>query len=78
MIKTLRPVGNSLGLIIDRPILKLLGIDRKTQLRITTDGKILYIEPVVTDGSANTEPSSGRRTSPGSNASRPTGDTSGR
>ena len=47
MIKTLRPVGNSLGLIIDRPILELLGIDRRTQLRVTTDGKVLYIEPVA-------------------------------
>jgi hypothetical protein len=50
MIKTLRPVGNSLGLIIDRPILELLGIDRRTPLRITTDGKVLYIEPVAGGG----------------------------
>ena len=50
MIKTLRPVGNSLGLIIDRPILELLGIDRRTPLRVTTDGKVLYIEPVARDG----------------------------
>lgn len=50
MIKTLRPVGNSLGLIIDRPILEILGIDRQTPLRVTTDGKVLYIEPVGRDG----------------------------
>ena len=50
MIKTLRPVGNSLGLIIDRPILELLGIDRQTQLRLTTDGRVLHIEPVAPDG----------------------------
>ena len=50
MIKTLRPVGNSLGLIIDRPILDLLGIDPQTQLRVTTDGKVLYIEPIARDG----------------------------
>jgi antitoxin component of MazEF toxin-antitoxin module len=49
MIKTLSPIGNSLGLIIDRPILDLLGIGRETQLEITTDGKGLYIRPVETD-----------------------------
>jgi hypothetical protein len=64
MIKTLRPVGNSLGLIIDRPILKLLGIDRQTQLRLTTDGKILYIEPVARDGPGDAGPPSGRRAAP--------------
>ena len=59
MIKTLRPVGNSLGLIIDRPILELLGIDRQTRLRVTTDGKVLYIEPVASvagDGPDDTSP----------------------
>jgi antitoxin MazE len=65
MIKTLRPVGNSLGLIIDRPILDLLGIDRQTQLRVTTDGKVLYIEPVARDGPRDKElPSGQRRTAP--------------
>jgi antitoxin component of MazEF toxin-antitoxin module len=61
MIKTLRPVGNSLGLIIDRPILELLGIDRQTQLRVTTDGKVLFIEP-VTEGDINEGKSLGKRT----------------
>jgi antitoxin component of MazEF toxin-antitoxin module len=56
MIKTLRPVGNSLGLIIDRPILELLGIDRRTQLRLRTDGRVLYIEPVGRAGSGDTGP----------------------
>ncbi|MDQ6958721.1 MAG: AbrB/MazE/SpoVT family DNA-binding domain-containing protein [Mariprofundaceae bacterium] len=46
MIKNLTPIGNSLGLIIDRPILKLLGIDRDTELEITTDGETLIIQPV--------------------------------
>ena len=62
MIKTLRPVGNSLGLIIDRPILDLLGIDRQTQLRVTTDGKVLYIEPIARDGYDGAESLSGPRT----------------
>lgn len=74
MIKTLRPVGNSLGLIIDRPILELLGIDRRTQLRVTTDGKVLYIEPIARDGPDDTKPSAGRRTSPGEKAPKRPGD----
>lgn len=46
MVKTLCAIGNSLGLIIDRPILDMLGIDRDTPLEITTDGKGLRITPV--------------------------------
>jgi len=46
MIKKLTPIGNSLGLIIDRPILNLLDIDRDTELEITTDGETLMIQPV--------------------------------
>ena len=46
MTKTLTAIGNSLGLIIERPILDLLKIDRDTPLEITTDGKGLYIKPV--------------------------------
>jgi hypothetical protein len=65
MIKTLRPVGNSLGLIIDRPILELLGIDRGTPLRLTTDGKVLHIEPVAPDGLGDAGSPPGRRTVPG-------------
>jgi len=46
MIKKLTPIGNSLGLIIDRPILGLLDIDRDTELEITTDGETLMIQPL--------------------------------
>jgi len=49
MIKKLTPIGNSLGLIIDRPILGLLDIDRDTELEITTDGDTLMIQPVRTN-----------------------------
>jgi antitoxin component of MazEF toxin-antitoxin module len=45
MIKKLSAVGNSLGLIIDRPILDLLGITRDTPLEIKTDGIGLVIRP---------------------------------
>jgi antitoxin MazE len=46
VIKNLSVIGNSLGLIIDRPILELLGISRDTPLEITTDGIGLLIRPV--------------------------------
>jgi antitoxin MazE len=46
MVKTLTPIGNSLGVIIDKPILDLLRIDRETRLDISTDGEALVIRPV--------------------------------
>ena len=46
MTKTLTSIGNSLGLIIDRPILDLLHIDKDTVLELRTDGKALIVEPV--------------------------------
>lgn len=45
MIKKLSAVGNSLGLIIERPILDLLGITKDTALEIKTDGEALIIRP---------------------------------
>ncbi len=47
MRKRLTSIGNSLGLIIDKPILDLLGIDRDTVLEISTDGRRLVIQPVA-------------------------------
>ncbi len=47
MTKTLTSIGNSLGIIIDRPILDLLKIDKDTQLEVRTDGKALIIEPTT-------------------------------
>ncbi|HEX8704295.1 MAG TPA: AbrB/MazE/SpoVT family DNA-binding domain-containing protein [Myxococcaceae bacterium] len=46
MKKKLTPIGNSLGLVIEKPILELLGIDRDTDLEVLTDGERLVIEPV--------------------------------
>jgi antitoxin component of MazEF toxin-antitoxin module len=44
--KRLTAIGNSLGLVIEKPILDLLDINRETELEMTTDGKRLMIEPV--------------------------------
>jgi antitoxin MazE len=46
MVKTLTAIGNSFGLIIDKPILDLLGIDRETRLEVRTDGEALIIVPL--------------------------------
>ena len=45
MMKKLTTVGNSLGLIIARPILELLDITKDTVLEIKTDGEALIIRP---------------------------------
>ncbi len=45
MIKRLTAVGNSLGLIIEKPILELLDIDKETPLEVRTDGEALIIRP---------------------------------
>ena len=46
MTKNLVSIGNSLGIIIEKPILELLKIERDTPLEISTDGGRLIIEPV--------------------------------
>jgi antitoxin MazE len=46
MRKRLSSVGNSLGIVIEKPILELLKIDRDTELEMRTDGHALIIEPV--------------------------------
>ncbi|MDL2298342.1 AbrB/MazE/SpoVT family DNA-binding domain-containing protein [Synergistaceae bacterium OttesenSCG-928-D05] len=47
MIKTLTKHGNSLALVIDKPILELLHIEADTPISISTDGKSLTLSPVV-------------------------------
>lgn len=44
--KKLSAVGNSFCLVIEKPILELLNIDRDTELEMTTDGARLIIEPI--------------------------------
>jgi antitoxin component of MazEF toxin-antitoxin module len=45
MIKKLTRHGNSLALVIDRPILDLLKIDPETPLDVSTDGRQLIVAP---------------------------------
>lgn len=39
-----------MGIIIDKPILDLLGISRESEVEITTDGRRLIIEPAEETG----------------------------
>ncbi len=49
MIKKLVRHGNSRALIIDKPILELLGADENSEFTITTDGRSLTVTPVKSD-----------------------------
>ena len=46
MIKTLTEHGNSAALVIERPILDLLGAAADTAFEVVTDGKALILTPV--------------------------------
>lgn len=46
MVKKLTRHGNSMALVIERPVLELLNIDAETPLEVSTDGKVLIITPI--------------------------------
>jgi len=46
MTKTLIKHGNSLALVIDKPILEMLQISADTPLELTTDGDAILVSPV--------------------------------
>ncbi len=46
MSKRLQAIGNSKGLIIDQPLLDLLGITSETELDIKAEGKCLIVTPI--------------------------------
>ncbi len=46
MVKRLQAIGNSSGVIIDKPILELLRITSQTELDVSTDGERLIITPI--------------------------------
>ena len=50
MIKTLAKHGNSLALVIEKPVLELIGADAETQFDISTDGQVLILTPVRSVG----------------------------
>lgn len=50
MIKKLTKHGNSLAMVIEKPILELLGADADTPFDVTTDGQVLILSPVKDPG----------------------------
>ncbi len=48
MTKTLTRHGNSLALVIDKPILEQMGIDETTPLTLAFDGRCLVVAPAST------------------------------
>lgn len=49
MIKHLTKHGNSLAVVIEKPILELLKINADTPLEVSTDGSRLILSPVTTE-----------------------------
>ena len=46
MVKKLTKTGNSLALVLDKPILDRVRIDANTRLEVSTDGDVIVISPV--------------------------------
>lgn len=46
MKKRLTRTGNSLAIVLDRPLLEATGIDADTELEVSTDGDVIVISPV--------------------------------
>jgi antitoxin MazE len=49
MIKKLSKHGNSLAVLIDKPILDMLNINENTHIKIRTDGVNIIIQPIHTE-----------------------------
>ena len=48
MRKKLTRTGNSLALVLDKPLLDQVGIDADTPLEVSTDGRVIIVSPVPT------------------------------
>lgn len=46
MVKRLTKTGNSLALVLDRPLLEATGIDSDTPLEVSSNGDVILISPV--------------------------------
>ena len=46
MVKKLTKTGNSLALVLDKPMLDRVKITASTRLEVSTDGEVIMISPV--------------------------------
>jgi antitoxin component of MazEF toxin-antitoxin module len=46
MRKRLTKTGNSLALVLERPLLEATGIDAHTTVEVSTDGDVIVVTPV--------------------------------
>ncbi|HJT15812.1 MAG TPA: AbrB/MazE/SpoVT family DNA-binding domain-containing protein [Thermoanaerobaculia bacterium] len=46
MKKKLTRTGNSLALVLDKPLLEALGVDENTEVEVSTNGDVLVMTPV--------------------------------
>ena len=50
MKKRLSAIGNSLGFIVEKPILELLNVTKDTEFDVRTDGEVLVFRPIRSSG----------------------------
>jgi len=50
MIKKLTRTGNSVALVLDKPLLDQLGLDENAEVEVSTNGQIIVITPKRSSG----------------------------
>jgi antitoxin component of MazEF toxin-antitoxin module len=45
MIKKLTRTGNSVALVLDKPLLEQLGLDENSEVEISTNGQVIVLTP---------------------------------
>jgi len=45
MIKKLTRTGNSIALVLDKPLLEELGLDENAEVEVSTNGQVLVVTP---------------------------------
>jgi len=45
MIKKLTRTGNSIAIVLDKPLLEELGLDESSEVEISTNGQVIVITP---------------------------------
>jgi antitoxin component of MazEF toxin-antitoxin module len=45
MIKKLTRTGNSVALILDKPLLEELGLDENAEVEVSTNGQVIVVTP---------------------------------